>query len=201
MWSSHSAHSSQSSSTLSIRKPNDSSADNSVKELSSEEEEDNTPTPTPPVNESFDEIVWNDSTQEPQLNRSQIRHQSNSDIEDKAHQSAQRFIGPQLQQSVSPHSCCHCTGASFDNCLSTSRVLHMSETTNRFMPSIVAKRNYRVCDHCGLTCAHMYFEPMASSYWDHVVPHHHNLHQNFHYRKVFSIYSIPVPKYYLIISF
>ena len=187
MWSSatsHSAHSSKSSSTQSIRKALNDSTDNSVKELSSDEEEEHTPTPTP-VNELYDEKGWNDATEPLDFTTNKQSIQKTDNREN--HQNSQRLIRPQLISTQSPsHSCCHCVSNPYEDCLSTSRVVHMTETSNH-LPAIVTKRDYRVCNHCGLTCAHMFFEPMASSYWDHVVPHHHSLHQNFHYRKVFNI--------------
>ena len=197
MWSSsgnHSAHSSKSSSTHSNKEVND-STDNSVKELSSDEEEDKTPTPTP-VNELYDSRGWNEATEPLDFTTSRHTPQM-TDNGDNRHHNSQRLIGPQLVSSqVSPHSCCHCMSSPYEECLSTSRVFHMTETTNH-LPAVVAKRNYRVCDHCGLTCAHMFFEPMASTYWDHVVPHHHTLHQNFHYRKVFHFEYLPILLEYL----
>jgi len=166
MWSS------QSSSSHSIKKcGNDSSADDSVKELTSDEEDDDPPTP---VNEILDESGWNEATDEPQSDSGNNRKLSNEEVREN-HKAAQRFMGPQ-------HSCCHCFNGGFDEWRSTSRVFHMQETTNRF-PPILAKRNYRACDHCGLTFSPVYLEPMAHPYWD-CPPHHHSLHPGFHLRKV-----------------
>jgi hypothetical protein len=171
MWSSQS-----SSSQSSKKSTNDSSADNSLKELSSDEGDD----PPTPVNETLDESAWNEATDEPPFNSSNTRNLANPEVGDN-HKTAARLIGPQQ------HSCCHCFNGSYDEWCSTSRVFQMQETTNRF-PSIVAKRNYRACDHCGLACSPMYFEPIAHTYWD-CSQHHHNFHPNFHYRKV-SNFSI-----------
>ena len=185
MWSS-SVTSHSSNSSKSSKSANDNSlSDNSAKELSSDDEEDNTPTP---VNESNDENDWNGATEPLDFTTTKLQSHIQS-VEDKA-RNCKRTIGPQLvSQSPPPvpsHQCCRCaptSAHSYDDCLSTSRLMEMTETANR-MPAMVAKRNFHMCDHCGITCAHMFLEPIASSYWDHVVPHHHSIHQNFHYRKV-----------------
>ncbi|CAG2102097.1 unnamed protein product [Medioppia subpectinata] len=86
--------------------------------------------------------------------------------------------GPPTQPS--PQTCGRRESGSVGDRLSASHVFQMSETTNCY--PIMSKHKYR-CNECGLTCAHMYIEPMAPTYWDHVVPHHHSLHHNFYYRK------------------
>lgn len=167
MWSS-----SQSSSTQSLKKgENDSSAENSVKELTSDEEDD---APTP-VNEMLDELGWKEATDEP----ANFCNKKPCGQEVADNKTSAKFVGPQ-------HSCCHCMHGSYEQWCN-SRMFHVPEPGPGRYP-VLAKRNCRVCDHCGLASVPMFFEPVAAAYWD-CSPHHHHLPKTFHRRKVLSFES------------